>query len=138
MRTSPLEYRLAEAVHTAVHTLLVRIVAVVAGSIGSAAWVASECPNPVVVTASLQALLYFFCSDEHSIQRWRRVGDLRLRNTLQSRCPCGRRSMSGSRLRYLCLCSVPVYFVRYCSLFLLHLQKTYIVASASASAWCAV
>lgn len=109
MRTSLLECTLAEAVHTAVHILLVRnVVAAVVGSIGLVAWVASEYPIQVEETASLQASLYVFYRIEHSIQRWRREEDLLLRSILQSRCPCGRRSMSESRLQCLCLCSVPV------------------------------
>ena len=108
MRTSIPECTLAEAVHIDFHILLVHIVAAVVDNIGLAAWVASECPNQVEETASLQASLYVFYRREHSIQRWRREEDLLLHNTLQSRYPCGRRSKSEFRLRCLCLCSVPV------------------------------
>lgn len=83
MRTSIPDCKLAEAVRIAVHILLVRIVAVVVGIGGLVAWDASACPNQVVVTASLLAWIYFVCNGEHSIQRWRTVGDLQLPHTLQ-------------------------------------------------------
>jgi hypothetical protein len=83
MRTSIPDYTLAEAVRIPVHILLVRIVAVAVGNDGLAASDAFACPNQVVVTASLLAWIYFVCSGEHSIQRWRTVRDRQLRRTLQ-------------------------------------------------------